>query len=167
VLQYWALSAACLSPRRTFLSWHQKSVFHVHFLIVYHSFFFLFFFFFESDLLSLEARPHVGLYIRLCYSSGPSASFESTFLAVLGFLVGTPRVIAPYEEPARERCFWTRHPRNVRRSSTVCLNFLKGKDLSILPSWLATVLGCISLLIYIHMPFIDFLGIQQLRKVDL
>jgi hypothetical protein len=33
-------------------------------------FFFFFFFFFESGLLSVEAGPHVGLYIVVRYSSG-------------------------------------------------------------------------------------------------
>jgi hypothetical protein len=38
--------------------------------VLCHLFFFFFFFFFESGLLSVEAGPHVGLYIVVRYSSG-------------------------------------------------------------------------------------------------
>jgi len=45
-----------------------------------------FFFFFVSGLLSVEAGPHVGLYICVRYSSGPRASSASISLATLCFL---------------------------------------------------------------------------------
>ena len=49
--------------------------------------FYFLFFIFESGLLSVEARPYVGLYIRVHYSSGPYASSTSTSPAALCILM--------------------------------------------------------------------------------
>ena len=58
---------------------------------------FFFFFFLNPSLLSFEAWPHVGLYIRLCYPLAPSASFTSISVAVLSFRAGlTPSDRSPH-----------------------------------------------------------------------
>ena len=57
----------------------------------------IFFFFLNPSLLSFEAWPHVGLYIRLCYPLAPSASFASISVAVLSFHAGlTPSDRSPH-----------------------------------------------------------------------
>ena len=48
---------------------------------------FFFFFFLDPNLFSIEAGPHVGLYICLYYPLAPSASFAPTSLAVLSILL--------------------------------------------------------------------------------
>ena len=62
------------------------------------TFFFIFIYFFlNPSLLSFEAWPHVGLYIRLCYPLAPSASFASISVAVLSFRAGlTPSDRSPH-----------------------------------------------------------------------
>ena len=57
----------------------------------------VFFFFLNPSLLSFEAWPHVGLYIRLCYPLAPSASFASISVAILSFRAGlTPSDRSPH-----------------------------------------------------------------------
>jgi len=57
---------------------------------------FFFFFFFRSVLLSVEARPHVRLYIHVRYSSGPIASSAPTSLTALCIHTGlTPSDRSP------------------------------------------------------------------------
>ena len=93
---------------------------------------YFFFFFFESSLLSVKAQPHVGLYILVCYSSGPQCHFRPASPVILRTCTElTPSDRSPCR-PSKETLFSDAPYRNVHRSQCRLLSCMCSKSVGLL-----------------------------------